>query len=64
MNCPHNQTYRFPLSVPSPSESSGSDYNPSTQIEMFDLHSQAPIVKASLSTKTLSLESKRRVKSL
>lgn len=63
-NSSHNRTYKFPYREDSPNEESDEESFPNSNAVLYDLHSQSEVIKKTLSTKTLSLEASRRVKSL
>lgn len=62
-NSLHNHTYKFPVFENSFDEEEEEGLLSHPDI-LYDLHSQAEVVKKSISTKTLSLDASRRVKSL
>ena len=61
-NSTHNHSYKFPVYENSFDEDQ--DQFPNSNEVLYDLHSQTEVVKKSVSTKTLSLDASRRVKSL
>lgn len=63
-NCSHNLLYKFPITDPTSDNEDDSADLGFISGALYDLHAQASIIQKSVSTKTLSLDASRRVKSL